>query len=292
MATAVHAATFHPSGEGAFALSRTGLFRWVSGGWRPLSLPPHVRPSAIRGLRGLDDGRILFFGEGGLVGHLTPTGHTQLWQVPDREITFHAAHVDPSGATTTLVGERPYRGALVRAVPGHTAGVVVQFSGERITVMSDAVATTRLRGITRLSSGLIVACGDWGAIVRIELGVVEYVGAVCAGHLGAIAPLSQGGAVTVGAGGHALSLSPALVAQLEAVQTTREVLCVYSTEDGQTWAGSAQARLLRRSHTSPTTWARMSGEIGVTSNIIAIWANTACVRAIGDDGAVIEGKIA
>ncbi|MBX3216211.1 MAG: hypothetical protein KF850_29500 [Labilithrix sp.] len=94
-------------------------------------------------------------------------------------------------------------------------------------------------------------------------------------------------------GGHALSLDPQLHAQLEAVQTTRDLLCLTSTDDGQAWAGSAQARLVRRSSLgAASSWVRISGDIGVTSSMVAIAAGPRTVRAIGDDGTVIEGRLA
>ena len=287
----IRGAVFRPAGDAAVAVSSTGLMRWERGAWMPASLPAHVPRTSIRGLRWLADGSVLFFGESGLVGRIAPNGAANLWRVPDTEITFLGAHAEASG-TTTLVGERPYRGAAARSVPGGTAGVVAQFNGDRVTVVSDAINTTRLRAVTRLSSGVLVACGDWGTIVRIELGVVEHVGTICGGHLACISPLPDGGAVTVGVGGHALSLTPKLEAQLEAVQTTRDLLSLTTTEDGQAWAGSAVARLLRRSTVATPGWVRMSGDIGVTSSMIALAATNRSVRAIGDDGAVVEGRLA
>jgi serine/threonine-protein kinase len=287
----IRGAAFRPAGDAAMAVSASGLMRWAGGAWSPMSLPAHVQRASIRGLRWLADASILLFGEGGLVARVAPNGVAQLWRVPDSEITFLGALAEANG-TTTLVGERPYRGAVARSVPGTTAGVVAQFSGDRVTIVSDAINSTRLRGVTRLTSGTLVACGDWGSIVRIELGVVEHVGSICGGHLASIAPLAGGGAVTVGVGGHALSLNARLEAQLEAVQTTRDLLSLATTEDGQAWAGSAQARLLRRSQAGTPGWVRMSGELGVSSNVIAVWAGPRSVRAIGDDGAVVEGRIA
>ncbi len=122
--------------------------------------------------------------------------------------------------------------------------------------------------------------------MRLELGVAEHVGSVCGGHLYAIAASNDGGAITVGAGGHALALSPQLQAQLEAVQTTRDLLALAVDPNGVAWAGSAQARLLRRTAGS---WVRMSGELGLRSSVVALWAAPGTVRAICDDGAVIEG---
>jgi hypothetical protein len=124
--------------------------------------------------------------------------------------------------------------------------------------------------------------------VRLELGVAQLAGAICAGHLLAIAALPDGGAVTVGAGGHALSLSPTLAPQLEAVQTTRDLLTLAVDPNGVAWAGSAQARLMRRARGS---WVRMSGELGLTSSVVALWAGPRAVRAVCDDGSVIEGAV-
>ena len=257
-----------------------------------MALPAHVPRGALRGLRWMRDGSVLLFGEGGFVARHVLGGSTAIWRVPDPEITFLGALAEESGLTT-LVGERPYRGTAPRTVPGATAGVVTQFTGDRVTVVGDAINCSRLRAVARLTSGQLVACGDWGALVRVELGVIEHVGTICGGHLLAIAPLPGGGAITVGVGGHALSLSATLEAQLEAVQTTRDLLAVTTTEEGQAWAGSAQARLLRRSSLSPAkSWIRMSGDLGVTSSMIAVASTPSTVRAIGDDGAVVEGRIA
>jgi serine/threonine-protein kinase len=291
MPGSVRGALFRHTGDAAVAISTRGLMRWARSAWTPVPLPDHVPHASVRGLRWLPDDSILLFGEGGLVARITQNGVANLWRVPDPEITFLGAYADASG-TTTLVGERPYRGGVPRAVAGATAGVVAQFSGDRVTLVSDAVNSTRLRGVTRLASGAVVACGDWGAIERIELGIVEHIGSICGGHLASIAALPNGGAVTVGVGGHALSLNAKLEPQLEAVQTTRDLLSLATTEDGQAWAGSAQARLMRRSTLATGGWVRMTGDIGVTSSMIAIWAAPRLVRAIGDDGAVVEGRIA
>lgn len=125
--------------------------------------------------------------------------------------------------------------------------------------------------------------------MRLELGVAEHVASVCGGHLNAIGATSDGGAVTVGAGGHALSLSPRLQAQLEAVQTTRDLFALGVDPAHVVWAGSAQARLLRRNSGS---WVRMSGELGLPSSVVAMWVMPRVVRAICDDGAVVEGVVA
>lgn len=295
-AQSIRAVSWNASGDGAIAVASSGLMRWQGGAWIPLPVSSAVPSARIRGVRVTPDGGFLAFGEGGFVARVPVNGPPAVWHVPDPEITFLGAIVE-EGGVTTLVGERPYRGAAVRAVPGATAGVVAQFSGDRVTVVGDAINCTRLRAVARLTSGQLVACGDWGALVRVELGVVEHVGSICGGHLLAIAPMPDGGALTVGVGGHALSLSPKLDAQLEAVQTTRDLLSLATTDDGQAWAGSAQARLLRRSlkdgaHQLSGSWIRMTGDIGVTSSMLGVWASARTMRAIGDDGVVVEGRLA
>jgi eukaryotic-like serine/threonine-protein kinase len=282
---------FTPSGDAAIALSTAGLLRWERGSWTPVALPSHISRSGLRGLRWMSDGSVLLYGDNGFVAKHVVGGTTAIWRVPDTEISFLGALVEDDG-TTTLVGERPYRGTAARSFPGKTAGVITQFKGDRITVVGDALNAARLHGVARLPGGPIVACGDWGAIVRMEMGVVEFVASVCAGHLLSIASLSDGGAVTVGVGGHALSLGPKLDAQLEAVQTTRDLLSL-DTDGEQVWAGSAQARLVRRTTLHGTkSWVRMSGDIGVSSSMVAVAVGSRSVRAIGDDGTVVEGRLA
>jgi len=288
----LRAVAFTRNAEAAIALSAGGLMRWERGTWVSVSLPSHVPRSGLRGLRWMRDGSVLLFGDNGFVARHVLGGSTAIWRVPDTEITFLGALVEDDG-TTTLVGERPYRGTATRSFPGKTAGVVAQFKGDRVMVIGDAMACARLHAVTRLASGQLVACGDWGAIVRMEMGVVEFVASICAGHLLAIAPLADGGAVTVGVGGHALSLTPALEAQLEAVQTTRDLLALGTDGDTQAWAGSAQARLVRRSSVHGThSWIRMSGDIGIHSSMVAVAVGQRSVRAIGDDGTVVEGRLA
>jgi serine/threonine-protein kinase len=290
-ARALHSVVFTPTADAAVGLSAGGIVRWDRGTWTPVALPAHVPRAGLRGLRWMRDGSILLFGQGGFVARHVLGGATTIWRVPDPEITFLGALVEDSG-TSTLVGERPYRGNAARSFVGNTAGVVTQFNGDRVTVVGDAMSCARLHSVARMTNGQLIACGDWGAIVRVELGVVEFVATICGGHLLSIAALPEGGAVTVGAGGHALSLAPRLDARLEAVQTTRDLLALAVSEDGQAWAGSVQARLVRRSTVNGnSTWMRMNRDIGVNASMIALAAGPRTVRAIGDDGTVVEGRL-
>ena len=278
----VAAAVFDASGEGAFGCGASGLLRWQGQGWRPAPRAP-VDPSLVRGLARLADGQFLAFGARGFVARMSADGEIEPWTVPERDATFHAACADESG-TVTLVGDRPQRAGAADA----TVALFAQFVRGKLTLVGEATGCAGLRGVTRLATGAVVACGTWGSIVRLELGVAQHAGAICAGHLLAIAPLPGGGAVTVGAGGHALSLSPALVPQLEAVQTTRHLLSLTVDPDGIAWAGSAQARLLRRHAGS---WVRMTGELGVSAAVVSVSASSRAVRAVCDDGTVIEGAV-
>jgi serine/threonine protein kinase len=285
----VHAAAFEAAGDQAVGVGPAGLLRWAGSAWTRVPVAAELDAPSVRGLLWLKGGEIVLYGARGLVMRLAVSGALELWDLPDREVTFLGAHLDSQGTTVTMVGERPARQVRAGGPGPHTTGILAQFIHGKATLLTEAAAAARLHGVTQLRAGLVVACGDSGAIVRMEMGVPEYVGSVCGGHLRAIASLEESGAVTVGAGGHALSLSPTLQTQLEAVQTTRDLLALAVDPGGVAWSGSAQARLLRRTAGS---WVRMSGELGLQSSVVALWAASRTVRAICDDGAVIEGVVA
>ena len=179
------------------------------------------------------------------------------------------------------MGERPSPRGSAESI-----GAAVQVARGAVAFAVDAPAIPRLNGVTRLENGILLAVGDRGSLVRLDRGSVELVGAICRGHLAAIEATSDGGALTVGGGGHALYISARLGAQLEAVQTTRD-LSALAIAGGAAWAGAAQARLLRR---EGSAWLRMSGDVGSTPRIVAIWVNEPVVRAVCDDGAILEGR--
>jgi serine/threonine-protein kinase len=282
---AVRAAVFAADGESLVAIGPSGLARFDQA-WGAMAAPASLDLRHVRGMRWLPGGDLLLFGARALAARLAPSGACDSWAVPDREITFLGACVEDTG-TTTLVGERPTR-TSTRPQSANTIGALAQFVNDRLSLVSDASSCTRLRGVTRLAGGTYLACGDWGSLVRLELGVAEHVGSVCGGHLSSIEAVDDGGAVTVGVGGHALYVTPRLDAHLEAVQTTRDLLALTIGEDGAAWAGAAQARLLRRTNGA---WVRMSGDVGIAPAVVAIWAGARHVRAICDDGAILEGRI-
>ncbi|MEO6420962.1 MAG: serine/threonine-protein kinase [Polyangiaceae bacterium] len=281
----VVAASFSPDGQSAIGVGPTGLARWERGAWVGIALPSVVDTRLVRGLRRVRNGDVVLVGERALAVRIAPSGANEVWHVPDREATFHMAFVDDRTGTVTLGGDRPGRAST----RGATVGTLVQLVEGRVVFASDVAGTLRLRAAARVVSGSILACGDFGALARLEAGNAEHVGSLCGGHLLAIEALPDGGAVTVGAGGHALYLSPRLEPHLEAVQTTRDLLSLSVADDGSAWAGAAQARLLRRTGES---WVRMSGDLGLLAGVIAVWAGSRFVRAVCDDGAVIEGQLA
>jgi len=285
-AGAARVATFHPAGDRAYAIGIAGVMVWKEPtGWTRLAALDD--PGVAGGLAWLGEGQLLAFGARGFVARVAHDGRLEAWSLSESDATFRGCHAD-GGGTVTLVGERPAPEALRSGVQASTAGTIAQFERGKLTLLWEAPTCAGLRGVTRLRAGGLVACGDWGALVRLEPGVAAPAGSICAGHLNAIRALPDGGAVTVGAGGHALSLSPRLEPQLEAVQTTRDLLALAVDPNGVAWGGSAQARLLRRSAGS---WVRMTGELGLASSIVAIWAAPRTVRAICEDGAVIEGVV-
>ncbi len=281
----VSTASFSQDGELAVGSGSTGLARWERGSWAGLALPTGIDPRAVRGVRLTAGGDLLVFGDRSLGARLGQRGTVEMWNIPDRELTFLGAHADETGVVT-LVGERPLRRSSTAS--GESIGCVAQVAQGRVAFVTDAPASNRLRAVTRFAGGPIIACGDWGSLVRIDGPTVDHVGSICRGHLVAIEALPEGGAVTVGAGGHALYVSPRLDATLEAVQTTRDLLALTIGRDGSAWAGAAQARLLRRTSES---WVRMSGDVGITPSVVAIWASERIVRAICDDGALLEGRL-
>jgi len=286
-AGAARAAMFDPIGQRAYAIGPGGVMVWKERtGWARLAALDDAGVAC--GVAWLGQGELVAFGARGFVARVRQDGSVETWSLPPTEASFRGGHADSSG-TITLVGDQPAPVGLRGGVEASSIAVFAQVTRGAVTHMSEVRESAGLRGVARLRSGELVACGAWGALVRIETGSATSLGPICAGHLNAICPLPDGGAVTVGAGGHALSLSPRLEPQLEAVQTTRELLALAVDPNGVAWGGSAQARLLRRAGGS---WVRMTGDLGVASSIAAIWAAPRSVRAVCDDGAVIEGVAA
>jgi serine/threonine protein kinase len=277
----VFAASFSATGDTVVGVGPAGLARWARGSWSGFTPPSGIEARQVRGVKFTPEGDLFLFGDHSLAARISARGVREVWNLPSRELTLHAVHVQRD--VTTWVGERADRRGSNESV-----GAAVQLTRGDLTFAVDAPSVPRLNGVTRLENGVILAVGDRGTIVRLDRGTIELMGSICRGHLVAVESLPEGGAVTVGGGGHALYVSPRLDAQLEAVQTTRD-LSALAVGGGAVWAGAAQARLLRREGGS---WVRMSGDLGITPRIVAIWASDPLVRAVCDDGAVLEGRAA
>ncbi len=282
----IRAAVLSEDGMTGIGVGPNGVARWVGSSWIGVALPAGFDTARVRGVANLGRGEALLFGTGGLLVRLTQAGACEVLPVSDAEATLCGGHVDPRG-TLMVVGDRIDRSS--RASPQPTrVGFVVEYQGHRIAQANDVPHTTRLRAIARLSSGAYAAVGDGGVLVKIDRNGIALRGSLCHGDLVAAAALPDGGAFAVGTGGHAFSLTPALDWHLEAVQTTADLLSVCATSDGTGWAGAQKARIVRRTGDS---WVRMSGEVGISSGVCALWAGPRIVRGLCTDGAVIEGRL-
>lgn len=262
-------------GDGSMmAVGPAGFGRWDGASWSDLPAPPGLEPRAVRGITRTHDGQIVVFGDRGLASILTPQGMPDPLGAPMPDLCFHGALCDPSGVVT-LVGERLSR----------EAGVIVQLARGEPPRIRFVEWTPRLRAIAQLASGVLVACGDAGALVRVALPELTPIAWECTGHLHAIAPRPDGGASIVGSGGHALSLSQQLSVQLEAVQTTRDLFAVDLGVDGAMWCAGAAGRVMRRVR---GVWERIPVDASVTSRFTEIGPTNDGVLVVGDDGLVLE----
>jgi hypothetical protein len=136
-----------------------------------------------------------------------------------------------------------------------------------------------------LRNGVLLACGDVGALLRLDLPAHAPLGWERTGHLYAIARRSDGGASVVGSGGHALLVSPTYHVQLEAVQTTRDLWAVATGPSDEAWACGASGRVLRR---GTDLWERIAPDVDFSSRLIAMSRTADGWMAMGDDGTVVE----
>lgn len=273
-------------GGGVAAVSQAGLLVWERGVWKGVALPPEVDPRLLRGVTWLDGNELLLYGEQAFVAVLSARGTAIVLHGGLPGTKLQHARVFPDG-DVWLTGEMPFRGSVSRTLQSATSGVAVRLSKGRVEAVLEAPGVSRLSDAARLGAE-VIACGDRGAIVRCEADRAELLSNVCHGDLHAISALPDATAVTVGAGGHALHVTHRREGILEAVQTTRALLSLSVSPEGSAWAGAANARLLRRSNGS---WMRMSGDLPSQGNVIALVAHEATVRAVLDDGVLVEGRI-
>ena len=262
------------SGDAAIAAGPKGPLRWDLHGWSPIELPS-LEPGAVRAVGWLDDAMV-FAGASPFVVAVSPRWAPGVWRFDAPGVTFHGVYADATGIL--LAGERPG--------PSGVIGVLgeIPFGDGVVPRVIDVYGGSALRAVSRCG-GMIVACGDGGAVVQSVPGPSPRLVRVCEASLHALVTYPDGTAVTVGGGGFALQVSPNLEARLEPVQTTRDLFALTRSANGTLFAGGAAGRLLRR---DAEGWVRIGGRDsdGAVRAVHATWSR---VLAFADDGAVLRG---
>jgi hypothetical protein len=267
-----------PDGRAAFALGTAGLYRWAGSAWSAVSLPRWLEPKILRGMVLFADTSLLVFGDEGTIAVVSPSDEVRPWPNADHDLDLWGAAVDGRGVA--LVGTRRSR----------PVGVCVEAAFGRPPLPARTIDTApTLRAATRLAGGALIACGDDGALLRLDGATSAAIPWERTGHLSAIAPRPDGGAYVVGTGGHALSISPHLQVKLEAVQTTRDLYSVAIGVDGSAWAGASDRRLLRR---RTSTWERIRMDVELAEQTSILYAQPIgdWLLAVASDGQMLQGR--
>ncbi len=278
----VRDATFSPDLRELLTLGNAGLVQWsaATGGWTSVPLAIGLSPHELRALAHVGNGVHVVAGEGGLIAILQ-NGSWEVRRYPDPDVAFHGVAASPSGHLMFAVGARVSRGTAVM--------VEVHGSGFRRTFEVPDHAT--LRSIVYLDERTAFACGDSGALVRVDDSGLTRIGWERSGHLRMIVatPPPTPAVYAVGSGGHALSVGtvPGAHTEIEKVNTTQDLLGVAIAPDGAAWACSANARILRRDATR--AWRRVPAELPVQTHLVRIAPRHDRVLIVSEDAAVIEG---
>jgi serine/threonine-protein kinase len=263
-------------GDGSLlAVGPAGFYRWSDRSWSVLPSPPGLDPRWVRGIMRTPDGRSLLFGDAGTVVTLQPDGSLDAWEIGRPDIRVWDAWM-----------ERPDEAYLVGEC-ANGRGFAMHVARGREAEAKLIEMPTVLRGIKRTVGGALVACGDGGALLHLQLPGQRSITWERTGHLLAIAAKPAGGLAIVGSGGHALYVSPSLDVLLEPVQTTRDLTAVTVGMDGTMWAVGSDGRVLRH---DGTTWVRVSPSTAIPSRLIGVGATATGVVALGDDGTVVEAR--
>lgn len=149
--------------------------------------------------------------------------------------------------------------------------------------------------MARLTGGALILCGTQGALLEVSGGEARPIPWGRTGHLYAVAAALDGGAFTVGSGGHALRISPPAAlpglsappsATLEAVQTTRDLTSVVLDDEGTAWAVGGQARLLQRRQ---SVWMRIPLDPAAEGRLVAVRPRRDGITVLVENGTVLEG---
>ena len=270
-------------GYSIVAVGNQGLYHFTHGVWAPMSLPQGVDAARVRGVSRTPQGDVLVFGEGGLATILTRAGGADRLLPADADLVLHDGRADEHGVL--FAGERPSK----------QAGVLVDLPKAGPPEVRCIEGTARLHGVARLTGGALILCGTQGALLEVSGGEARFIPWGRTGHLLAVAAAPDGGAFTVGSGGHALRVSPPAAlpglsappaATLEAVQTTRDLSSVVLDDEGVGWAVGGQARLLQRRH---TVWMRIPLDAAGDATLVAVRPRRDGITILTENGTVIEG---
>jgi hypothetical protein len=278
--------SFDAGGDGIFAVGTGACFRFASGAWSRVSLARGVEPSSIRGVFRGERADLYVSGQG-FAARLRVDEPTEVeWLPVESSATLVAGAYDRE--RVVFVGW---------SSSGH--GLLVEVgarAGARGPVAHRLRLVPRPRAVACLEGGLVLVCGEQGALVTVDAdGGEREVTWGRTGHLYSAVATSDGGAFVVGSGGHALRVtrpssvlgppsSQALpLATLEAVQTTRDLFSVSLDEVENPWAVGANARLLQRRN---GTWMRVAVELAGESKLLAARIRAGVTTVVAEDGAV------
>ncbi len=278
----LRAAVIAKDGHSIVAVGVHGLYHFASGVWSAMQLPAGVDARYVRGATRTPRGDLLIFGDGGFAMIISRGGAAERVSVGDRDVVLLDGLADQHGLL--FAGER-----LSRPV-----GVLVDLPAIGKPEVRTIDGTARLHGVARLAGGGLILCGTQGALVEVSGGEARPIPWGRTGHLYAVVATADGGAFTVGSGGHALRVSPPAAlpglsappsATLEAVQTTRDLTGVV-LDDDTAWAVGGQARLLQRRN---SLWRRIPLDPAAEGRLLAVRPRHDGITVLVENGTVIEG---
>jgi len=279
----VRDASFDDDGATIVTLGSGGLVRWSQGGWTSLPLAIGMSGRELRCVSRLVPGALVLGGEQGLLAFLHGGSMWDVRRFPDPDVIFHAVAADEGGRCVFAVGERASRGV----------GIVVELSAQGFRRTFDLYDLGPLRAVAFMDSSNVFACGDGGALVRIDDQGLTRIGWERTGHLRSIAatrtPVAR--AYAVGTGGHALGVATDSGARttIEKVMTTQDLLGVAFGEDGIPTAVSANARVMRRDVSG--VWRRITGDLPIAGNLVRVHSGRGRTLVVAEDASILEGTL-
>lgn len=175
---ALHRAVMAVEGDQVrgFALGTSGLYRLERGGWSVVPLPRTVDPASLAAMALLPMQGVVVCGDRGALWAVSAGGEVEPWAIGSADIDWRGVLVEPSGVV--LVGGERASGC----------GVCIDAPFGRTPTSKRVPSAATLRSVARLRSGALVACGDGGALARIDVPAPAPVPWAQSGHLTAISP--------------------------------------------------------------------------------------------------------